>query len=79
MPDNKADYEEIKRKIRKLKKLEIKIRFPRIYFENGKQEPFVKPETAELVWDEFFDLHDACTGKTSIAEILMKKVWILCD
>ena len=48
---NCYDCDEIKRKIRKLKKLEIKIRFS------------VKPKTAQLVWDEFFDLHEACRGK----------------
>lgn len=52
--------EEIKRKIRKLKKLEIKIRFSNFGFS---REDF--PEKAKhirLIWDDFFDLND-CSGK----------------
>ena len=47
-------YDEIKRKIRKLKKLEIRIRF-------GGNNSVIKPLRSTLVWDEFFDLHDAET------------------
>lgn len=63
MPESKVDYDEIKRKIRKLKKLEIKIRFAGICYEDSKQGLIVKPQSANLVWDEFFDLHNVCTGK----------------
>lgn len=49
MPD--VDYDEIKRKIRKLKRLEVKIRFANNSFAN----------TADLVWDKFFDLHEVST------------------
>jgi hypothetical protein len=44
--------DEIKRKLRELKKLELKIRF------NG-----VKPPGRSLVWDRFFDLRESGTGK----------------
>ena len=48
---NSFQYDEIKRRIRKLKKLEIQIRFDSIGLER-------KPNKSDLVWDEFFDLHD---------------------
>lgn len=63
MSDSYVNYDEIKRKIRKLKKLEIKIRFADISFQYNKQGLFAKPKTADLVWDEFFDLHEVCTEK----------------
>ncbi|MDD4495385.1 MAG: J domain-containing protein [Eubacteriales bacterium] len=46
-------FDEVKRKLRKLKKLEVKVRF------NGISNP-----GKILVWDSFFDLHDSCTGNT---------------
>ncbi len=56
------DIDEIKRKIRKLKKLEMKIRFGNAVFFDGKQG-FKKDHCADLVWDEFFDLHPQCNKK----------------
>ena len=50
-----AEYDEIKRRIRKLKKLEAKIRF-------GLSGLAEKPAAADLVWDTFFDLHDVSLG-----------------
>ena len=52
MPDRSAHAEEIKRKIRELKKLELKIRF------GGSL-----PAGAALVWDTFFDLHEDGVGR----------------
>lgn len=46
------DYEEIKHRLRKLKKLEISLRFHR------KEQP-----NPTLIWDSFFDLHDGKAGK----------------
>lgn len=57
------NYDEIKRKLRKLKKLEIKIRFSNTSYADTEENSFVKPENAELVWDEFFDLHQEQTRK----------------
>lgn len=48
-------YDEIKRKIRKLKKLELKIRF-------GDESLSGSPRPSVAVWDELFDLH-AGNGK----------------
>lgn len=48
--------EEIKRKIRKLKKLEVRIRFGNAAFSNGG----LKLDHAHLVWDEFFNLNEGC-------------------
>ncbi|NLI56908.1 MAG: J domain-containing protein [Clostridium sp.] len=53
---NSFQYDEIKRRIRKLKKLEIQIRFDSIGLER-------KPNKSDLVWDEFFDLHEVSTGR----------------
>jgi hypothetical protein len=63
MYDCYGNYDEIKRKIRKLKKLEIKIRFSNTNYSDNKQDLFVKPKSADLVWDEFFDLHEEWTKK----------------
>lgn len=57
------DYEDIKRKIRRLKKLEIKIRFGNIGFQNNLKDILSKSQTAELIWDEFFDLHQVPVAK----------------
>lgn len=53
--------DEIKQKIRKLKKLEIRIRFGATGFSQQGISDRVKHE--HLVWDEFFDLNDCCRGK----------------
>lgn len=50
--DDPERIDKIKRKIRKLKQLEIKLRFA------GMEKPDKK-----LVWDSFFDLHDINCGK----------------
>lgn len=63
MSDCYDNYDEIKRKIRKLKKLEVKIRCSNTNYADSKQGLFVKPKTLDLVWDEYFDLHEVCTGK----------------
>ena len=56
MPDCCYSREEIKRKIRKLKKVEVKIRFGSSGFsENGFSE---RIHNVKLVWDEFFDLNE---------------------
>lgn len=52
------DCSDIKRKIRKLKKLELKIRFNLTNYEDKRFETIVKMHQGRLVWDEFFDLHD---------------------
>lgn len=56
MPGCSNQYDDIKRKIRKLKKLEIRIRF-------GNIAPVNKPCVKDLVWDTFFDLQEISTGK----------------
>ena len=60
MSDRYVNYDEVKRKTRKLKKLEIKIRFGHIGFADNKQELFRRLSHTSLVWDEFFDLHEVC-------------------
>ena len=63
MPNKHNNYDEIKSKIRKLKKLEIKIRFPYTEYSEGKQSLLMKVNSIGLVWDEFFDLHEEYKGK----------------
>ncbi|MHB1485020.1 MAG: DnaJ domain-containing protein [Saccharofermentanales bacterium] len=55
---NFKQYDDIKRKLRKLKKLEIRIRF-------AGDISAAKLIKADLLWDEFFDLHDTGTGTRS--------------
>ncbi len=51
---------EIKRKIRNLKKVELKIRFHVDNFSdsNSRLKTLTKLNRINLVWDEFFDLHE---------------------
>jgi len=56
MSTHSIQYDEIKRRIRKLKKIETQIRFDSI----GLAE---KANAVDLVWDTFFDLHEVSTGK----------------
>lgn len=57
MSADRLYHDEIKKKIRKLKKLEVKIRFGNYAFsdEGGFSS---KTRHAKLVWDEFFDLRE---------------------
>ena len=57
--------DEIKQKIRKLKKLEVRIRFGASGFTQQGLSDRVKQ--VHLVWDEFFDLNDCCRGKAKYA------------
>jgi len=69
MPNGFYTREEIKRKLRKLKKVEVKIRFGNSGFsENGLSENI---KNVKLVWDEFFDLNEVYKGhsKYSLAEL----------
>lgn len=62
--------EEIKKKIRKLKKTEIKIRFGNAAFsENGLSGT---AKNAKLIWDEFFNLSENYTGhaRYSLGELI---------
>ena len=53
-------YGDIKRKIRNLKKVELKIRFHVMDFsENNSKDISNKLNNANLIWDDFFDLHES--------------------
>ena len=60
MSDCFISCSEIKRKIRNLKKVELKIRFHVVDFSesNSKLAALKKLNQIRLVWDEFFDLHE---------------------
>lgn len=69
-----AEYiDEIKRKLRSLKKLEIKIRFGHSFF--NENLPKIPPK-ATLVWNEFFDIHNNkarhSKARYSLADIASK-------
>ena len=55
-----GNYDDMKRKIRKLKKLEKKIRFQGIEDQDNKATKG-KQKGLGLVWDEFFDLQEQST------------------
>jgi hypothetical protein len=57
------DYGDIKRKIRKLKKLEIKIRYGNNGFQDNLKDTFGEEQNVSLVWNEFFNLHEEPTAK----------------
>ena len=64
MPDNLVNYGDLKRKIRKLKRLEEKIRFQANINRSPKEQKLlINPDKVNLVWDEFFDFHDSYTKK----------------
>ncbi|WP_252891176.1 hypothetical protein [Thermoclostridium stercorarium] len=70
MPGNCHTREEIKRKLRKLKKVEIKIRFGNSAFAD--KEFSEKMKNVKLVWDDFFDLNEAYRGRSkySLSELV---------
>lgn len=62
MPTDLLRYDDIKKKIRKLKKIEVKIRFGSSGF--SREGDFsARVKHAKLVWDEFFDLQENCNTK----------------
>ena len=54
MTDNPFHQDDMKRKIRKLKKIEMKIRFGHQQFAGNKQMLIKKTMRTDLVWDSFF-------------------------
>lgn len=64
MPIYTAAQDEIKRKIRSLKKLEIKIRFSHLAAAEKTRILSGNSEKSKLVWDEFFNInHQQCAKK----------------
>lgn len=56
VPQVHAKPDDIKRKLREIKKLEIKIRFDNIRPQKSGTHSLKKAKHRELVWDNFFDL-----------------------
>lgn len=67
-----VDYNEIKHKIRKLKKLEIKIRFGNYGFQDNLKGILSRQQNPDLIWNEFFDLNEGHEVKArySIKELV---------
>ncbi len=64
MPCSSERIDEVKRKLRSLKKLEVKIRFGGTFrAANFKDNSIEKPEKAVLVWDTFFHLDRIAHGR----------------
>ncbi|QHQ62136.1 J domain-containing protein [Anaerocolumna sedimenticola] len=60
MSDCYISYGDIKRKIRNLKKVELKIRFHVMDFsESNNKYTLSKMNNTNLIWDDFFDLHES--------------------
>lgn len=56
MSDCYISYGDIKRKIRNLKKVELKIRFHVMDFsDSNNKNIWTKMNNANLIWDDFFD------------------------
>ncbi|WP_455717462.1 J domain-containing protein [Anaerosporobacter sp.] len=71
MPQDNSKYDEIKRKLRELKKLEMKIRSTNFDLQKNNKKSLCKFENTELVWNKFFDLKNETTKnvKYSIMEL----------
>lgn len=71
MPCSSDSIDEMKRKLRSLKKLEIKIRTGSSFHSGNLDGKYSK---MALVWDEFFDMHGAgnSKGKYSLEDITSK-------
>jgi hypothetical protein len=67
-----VNEDEMKRKIRKLKKLEQKIRYENMNTRDNKHGAYQYPFKINLVWDEFFDLSE--NGKKKVKYPLSKLV-----
>lgn len=63
--------DDLKRKLRDLKKLEMRLRFDsfdvqssnhQCYYKKSSNQPNNKPNNIDLVWHNFFDLKEECTN-----------------
>ena len=66
MPQDHMNSDDIKRKIRRLKKLEIKLRYPNVNNHNMIQSNLdthnnINTTLIRLVWDEFFNSKEDCS------------------
>lgn len=64
MEDRRRHEGMIKHKLRRLRKLEIKIRFGQRAFMKGEGWLYAQMNATALVWDEMFDLHTRPTKKS---------------
>lgn len=72
VPQDNCKYDELKRKIRELKKLEMKIRSNNFDLQKSSKKYLREFENAELAWNKFFDFKNETTKnvKYSIMELL---------
>ena len=71
VPQDNCKYDEIKRKLRELKKLEMKLRSSNFDLQKNSKNSLREAENTELVWNKFFDLKNetAKNVKYSIMEL----------
>ena len=71
VPQDNCKYDEIKRKLRELKKLEMKLRSSNFDLQKNSKNSLREAENTELVWNKFFDLKNEAgkNVKYSIMEL----------
>lgn len=71
VPQDNSKYDEIKRKLRELKKFEIKIRSTNFDLQKNSKKFLGEIENTKLIWNKFFDLKNETTKnvKYSIMEL----------
>nr|WP_294489287.1 hypothetical protein [uncultured Anaerosporobacter sp.] len=61
MPRAYKNDDEIKRKLRELKKIEMKVRLNSLELQVNSKKSFRESQNIKLVWDKFFDLKGEST------------------
>lgn len=74
MPQDKSKYDDIKRKLRELKKLEMKIRSTNFDLQKNSKKSLREFENTELVWNKFFDLKNETTKNVKYSIIELSKM-----
>lgn len=74
MPQDKSKYDDIKRKLRELKKLEMKIRSTNFDLQKSSKKSLREFENTELVWNKFFDLKNETTKNVKYSIIELSKM-----
>ena len=69
-----SKYDEIKRKLRELKKLEMKIRSTNIDLQKNSKKSLREFVNTELIWNKFFDLKNETTKDVKYSIIDLSKM-----
>lgn len=74
MPHDKSKYDDIKRKLREIKKLEMKIRSTNFYLQKNNKKSLGEFENIELVWNKFFDLKNETAKNVKYSIMVLSKM-----